>query len=106
MSEKEKCPVCGGDCQELFERMNCTKNETTCSKWEETELSLDDLRELYHTFKRPQLPPSRKIGKFERLMNRLGWYRQTEFIVIDWNKMTDRLKFWPIAYNKVDNENL
>jgi hypothetical protein len=67
---------------------------------ENTELTLDALREMVHTFKRPELPPSRKIGRFEKLMNRLGWYRQTEFFVLDIDMWANPYKkFWPINWD-------
>lgn len=60
---------------------------TKGTQWTGSALTSDDLaqtfREIGHTFKRPELPKARKITRFERLMNRLGWYRQTEVIVIE-----------------------
>jgi len=45
-------------------------------------------------FKKPELPKGRKIGLFEKLMNKLGWYRQTEYIIIDRDKL-DTFSFFP-----------
>ena len=44
---------------------------------------LDELRKIGHTFKKPSvLPMKYKPSRFEKLMNRLGWYKQTEVIVV------------------------
>ena len=48
-----------------------------------TDELLETIRSLGYSYKKPDLPKARKVTRFERLMNRLGWYRQTEVLVID-----------------------
>ena len=38
------------------------------------------------SYKKPELPASRKIGWYEKRMNKLGWFRQTTVYVIDSRK--------------------
>lgn len=52
-----------------------------------TESILEAIKMLGHSYKRPELPPARKVGRFERIMNKFGWYRQTEVIVIDMEQL-------------------
>lgn len=47
-------------------------------------LTLEDLKKCALThYKIPSLPKNRKIGWFEKLMNKFGWYKQCEMIIID-----------------------
>ena len=66
-------------------------NKGTESSWDETTLTAERLtaaiKEMSHLTKFPPLPPGRKKGRFEKFMNRRGWYRQTEMYVIESNKL-------------------
>jgi len=53
------------------------------SDWDKP-LTVDSIRAAASAiYKKPDAPKPFKPKWFERLMNRLGWYRQTEVLVFD-----------------------
>lgn len=59
-------------------------NESTHTDRTSEELTFESLKRIaLHHYKTPALPAGRKIGFFEKLMNKLGWYRQTEVFILN-----------------------
>jgi hypothetical protein len=53
-------------------------------------LTIEDLKQISLTcYKEPSLPEARKKGCIEKFMNRLGWFRQYEVIVLDLKRIEE-----------------
>ena len=65
-------------------------SETTFNIGKSEPLTTEKLLEalsIIQPYKMPSLPENRKVSKFEKMMNKIGWYRQTTVYVIDSRKL-------------------
>lgn len=57
--------------------------EGTYTDYKSEPISIESMKKLaLYSFKKPELP-KKTVGYFEKIMNKIGWFRQTEVLVID-----------------------
>ena len=75
---------------------------TTAEAWGETVLGYDGMleaiKQISNVHKMGKWPKPKKIGRFERLMNRLGWFRRYEMIVVESDKLNELLRPRPFSF--------